>query len=230
MAKAVKYIFTYKIECDYTHPIFNQLVQFLDLPETKRIVQILINYGVIKLDLDKIRSLLTFVDLEKVDKMSSKPKTPKGKSKEKPPEEPLEDFLQNLSQESKIINQNLPDPEIDADSSKYRICYNCFKKNGKVLVVCPNCELVYFCSNDCNKNNLKKKTKHGCNNLFYLEELKMIEEGHFRPLILDETLKRKKLKFSSNLSKRSISIKSDDLKQSKDSSLIPKKKKEKKKI
>lgn len=53
------------------------------------------------------------------------------------------------------------------DPQKYLVCYHCLRGKGKSLQICPRCQMVFFCSSQCNKLNMKLKTLHTCNLLFY---------------------------------------------------------------
>lgn len=64
------------------------------------------------------------------------------------------------------INFNLLPPGID-NAIKYEVCFHCLKRSNKVLLLCPRCQLIYFCSDVCNKANLKLQTIHTCNINFY---------------------------------------------------------------
>lgn len=63
-------------------------------------------------------------------------------------------------------------PGLD-DTSKYKVCYHCLRKRNKLLV-CPKCQLIYFCSDLCNKANLKLENVHPCRTDFYASELKRL--------------------------------------------------------
>lgn len=75
-------------------------------------------------------------------------------------------------------NVKLLPPGLD-DTSKYTVCFHCLRKKNK-LIVCPQCQLIYFCSNLCNKANLKLKKLHPCRIDFYeLESKRLASPGAF---------------------------------------------------
>lgn len=47
------------------------------------------------------------------------------------------------------------------------MCFNCLKGRDKQLLACPKCELVFFCSENCNKEANKLNTFHNCKQVFY---------------------------------------------------------------
>ncbi|XP_048515438.1 uncharacterized protein LOC125502018 [Athalia rosae] len=67
-------------------------------------------------------------------------------------------------------------PESDPDGNKFRVCFDCLSIHGKVLLACPKCHHVYFCSQECNeKNATGNDNQHQCP-VFYQEELHRLEQ------------------------------------------------------
>ncbi|KAG5887190.1 hypothetical protein JTB14_016676 [Gonioctena quinquepunctata] len=49
------------------------------------------------------------------------------------------------------------------DSLNYNVCFQCLQGRDKILVSCSRCQLIQFCSENCNKLNLKQKqNQHAC--------------------------------------------------------------------
>ncbi|XP_048519753.1 uncharacterized protein LOC109545364 isoform X2 [Dendroctonus ponderosae] len=132
----------------------------------------LFEYGKIEHDrLDKahVKTVLDFVNTHK------KPVKAKAKKSDKKtgPKPQEADAVETLHLEfERTLNlrfippKNLPLPGLD-DPQKYLICYHCLRGEEKTLKICPRCQMVRFCSSQCNKLNLKLKTLHTCNVLFY---------------------------------------------------------------
>lgn len=58
-------------------------------------------------------------------------------------------------------------PSVDPDEDKYKVCFYCCRKKGRELYKCPKCEMIYFCSELCNRLCNKTKLKHVCGLVFY---------------------------------------------------------------
>lgn len=77
-------------------------------------------------------------------------------------------------------------PSTDHDADKYKVCFHCCRKKGRELYNCPNCEMVYFCSELCNKLSNKSKSKHACRLVFYKNQkakYEQIKKGTLEPTI-----------------------------------------------
>ncbi|XP_030764538.1 uncharacterized protein LOC115888823 [Sitophilus oryzae] len=117
--------------------------------------------------------LLEFVDVyKKITKIKIKKEKKGSKDKDSlTKENAMEELLckANLPQKNIISsdkNLYVLKPGLD-EISKYQVCFQCIKGREKDLQVCPRCQLVYFCSVQCNKANMKLKNLHTCNILFY---------------------------------------------------------------
>lgn len=71
----------------------------------------------------------------------------------------------------------IPQPCLDSDKEKYKVCFYCCKKQDKNLCLCPECEVVYYCSEECNKAD-DKLTSHICGVLFYNTQIQDAVEEH----------------------------------------------------
>lgn len=195
MAKALKYIYECKMVSDIVHPIFDTMGTFLTLEQAMRILQIFINYGFTHIVPQAMVSLLEYIQKKTAPKKKKKPSKKNKKSivEEINLEETVYDMI--LNKEPKTLRKNNTiEPEIDPAEEKYEVCFNCLEKFNKILVLCPHCEMVYFCSDRCNKQSNKKKTIHKCKGVFYSKQLKRIEHENIQPGIL-KSLDHKKLNF-----------------------------------
>lgn len=194
MAKMVEYLYIYRILCSICDPIFDRYAKMLDLQETLRILQIFINHNHIPVVKEALVDLLEFIAKPLHKRKSSRsPTSPKnkkssgGKSSKK--EDNFQDMIQHILDEKNVRAPKkfgVCEPEIDPFQEKYKVCYNCLKKFGKDLILCPDCELFYFCSLECNNNNLKKNTKHKCTSLFYAMEQGKIQANQKGQSILEQ--------------------------------------------
>lgn len=58
-------------------------------------------------------------------------------------------------------------PSTDSDQDKYIVCFYCCRKKGRELYKCPKCEIIYFCSELCNKLCNTSELRHVCGLVFY---------------------------------------------------------------
>lgn len=170
----LKCLYLYKIECDIIDPIFGELVKFLTVEEAARELQVLVDYDVIDPTPVGVYLVLKYVEENQAPKKKSK-KDKSSKSSKSGKSLPLstvslKKIAKSISKSLIVTPLSLP-PEID-EPEKYRVCFNCLKKSGLKLIPCPNCEVVYFCSELCNRLSVKKVTCHPCKVIFYNSELK----------------------------------------------------------
>ncbi|XP_046420614.1 uncharacterized protein LOC124179851 [Neodiprion fabricii] len=78
--------------------------------------------------------------------------------------------------ETKNLNSIVVYPtETDPNRNKFKVCFECFGVHGKVLIVCPTCKQLYFCSQECNEKNVTlEKNPHQCP-IFYQKERTRLE-------------------------------------------------------
>ncbi|XP_046742386.1 uncharacterized protein LOC124409039 [Diprion similis] len=66
-------------------------------------------------------------------------------------------------------------PETDPNSNKFKVCFECLGIHGKVLIVCPMCKQLYFCSQECNEKNVTLEANlHQCP-IYYQKEWTRLE-------------------------------------------------------
>lgn len=58
-------------------------------------------------------------------------------------------------------------PEYDLGQEKYNVCFECHARKDVVLISCPVCCLVQFCSQKCNLKSIEKETVHKCKDAFW---------------------------------------------------------------
>ncbi|XP_050298367.1 uncharacterized protein LOC126737495 isoform X2 [Anthonomus grandis grandis] len=165
--------------------------EFLTPAEVIKNVEIIFvtrTFGKDRLKARKLKELVAFADLHKkpVKGLIKQQKKKKGNAKDPPKEERSKyslDTIDSLSTDLELISKRqcyvhpvyLTIPGLD-DPLKYKVCFHCLRGKEKRLKVCPRCQLIYFCSLQCNKSNLKVKSQHGCNLLFYEMSDIQIEE------------------------------------------------------
>lgn len=69
-------------------------------------------------------------------------------------------------------------PSVDPDDDKYVVCFYCCRKKGRELYHCPKCEMIYFCSELCNKLCSKSKLNHVCDLIFYKTQKERTSNQH----------------------------------------------------
>lgn len=177
------------------HECVAMLAEFLTLYVVIPNLQHLFRYGKIKAERYDKEVCLKLIDIVKAHQKEIKPKKGKGKNPKTANKKQTDDKTQqeakneildaydcsvilDITDFKKVkrvdINFNLLPPGID-NTSKYKICFHCLKRKNKVLLLCPRCQLVYFCSEYCNKANLKLHSPHTCNINFYLSVSKSLE-------------------------------------------------------
>ncbi|XP_015584829.1 uncharacterized protein LOC107275202 isoform X2 [Cephus cinctus] len=81
-------------------------------------------------------------------------------------------------------------PETDPDVKKFMVCFECFMMHNKVLIWCPICRLVLFCSQTCNINNIRRsQNPHTCKELENLERIANSIGVHPREFLRNYMLK-----------------------------------------
>ncbi|KAK9885531.1 hypothetical protein WA026_011024 [Henosepilachna vigintioctopunctata] len=85
--------------------------------------------------------------------------------------------FENRKRISKYICDNLELYSIaqwvsDKNIYQCEVCYFCMHKKYKVLLKCPLCGIVKFCSKRCNYLSNKFKTIHACSTIFYQDVFK----------------------------------------------------------
>nr|XP_022917211.1 uncharacterized protein LOC111426764 [Onthophagus taurus] len=167
LAKAFHYLRTFiTLSTDPSAEIIKTLIKFFDFKTIQQFLQILIDRGIIqynKLNVVVVYKLLNLMNdlLKKKDKHIL-----------------IGDVFNGLDWKMKPIDRlpELIEPEIDTKEEIYKVCFYCCKKIDKLLIVCPTCGLVYFCSKECNKKSIKHPSIHNCKYLFYEKELKRMKE------------------------------------------------------
>lgn len=160
-AKAVAYLYEFFYQDVYDKDILEAFGKFVTPSEALRILQVLIHAEKIYVDND---TKLVCSDL-----IDSVKECHPIVSEQVDPE--TEDMISTLDfSVQKNENTTNIDVEIDPLESKYKVCFHCCRKAGKLLFPCPKCGLIYFCSDECNYLNNKMDNKHSCGLLFYNSE------------------------------------------------------------
>jgi ankyrin repeat protein len=161
--RAVQYLYSLITETLIADPLIVVLAKFVTPDEALNCIQLLFQSGVVDSDAFSyvvICDLLEFVRLQNnVDR-----------DKNVQERERVEKVIKEMSWKEVKRDPHeicLSLPEADRDVDKYRVCYQCLKQQGKKLIRCPSCELVYFCSQECNALNNKHDSRHHCKMLFY---------------------------------------------------------------
>ncbi|KAJ3652345.1 hypothetical protein Zmor_018320 [Zophobas morio] len=162
-AKAVENLYILVLERLIADPMIVVLTNFFTPQEALNIIPLLFKYG--RLSLDKlmfsaIYNFLTFIKIQH----NMDPELQEHEIEE------IDKILKLKSMKTiKEVprNANFILPEVDTDVKKYTICYRCLQSEGKILVKCPSCELVYFCSEECNSLSDKFDKYHYCKIPFY---------------------------------------------------------------
>lgn len=162
-----------------------ELVQILTPDDVCTNIELLLREGELSfedLHFDTLYKLTLFVaNLAKSSAVTDKDK---NKSPIAPQNSPTSDYqtaqqtldvlgMMDINERPKF--QGAVHPSVDPDEDKYKVCFYCCRKKGRELYRCPKCEMIYFCSELCNKLCNKSKMKHVCNLNFYKSE-KLIQE------------------------------------------------------
>lgn len=181
------YKFFYGIEDD----IFDIIAKFIPTMKiVMHMLQLLIDNRMIMLTTDKCIKFLEYMGT-----FCKQEKPKKGKKKAAPFRSrdliELIDFSATDDRYERFFFENTI-PAIDPDNVKYQVCFECLKKKNKHLIICPVCNLIFFCSENCNRLNNERKVKtHPCRILFYDKELKKIEES-----LKEEKIRLKSIRYS----------------------------------
>lgn len=182
-SKVVQILYLFKIVYGLDSLLYQAIVKYLKYPRTVEILQILIDHDEIVPDDFNFKKLLHFVD-----------KTQSNYYK---------NIIKTSNKYVKFYFGNYV-PEIDPDDLKYKVCFECFRKTDQLLLLCPKCEMVYFCSQDCNKrNSTKPDSGHPCMGTFYEDELIYAQSNEKRFSSLDYLISQN-MKIENFLTKRKI--------------------------
>lgn len=176
--QVIQFLWKYKIECDLSSKMFDAMAGFITFQEAEEVLQKLIDNNVITPKKKGLICLLSYIR----DKGAKSPKKEKKKSKIRASVnidlETIANSLLLKTQQDKPLDYPAIPPELDTDHEKYKVCYKCLKRLDKILILCPGCESVYFCSEQCNKQSINKRNqRHKCKELFYTQMLKRIQCG-----------------------------------------------------
>lgn len=170
------------------------LARFLTPREALNLVQILVYNGLLdtrQFNCEKLYNLLTYIKSASDAKPSKRSLSKSVKSTNtsttsssasfKSVQEVL-DLMRNLDIQRKPKMKGKygrPQSALDKNTEKYKVCFFCCMQKNKQLIICPKCELVYFCSEDCNKKSIKLNTFHKCNLLFYSKIKAAVDKNNF---------------------------------------------------
>lgn len=166
-AKAVAYSYEFFYQDVYDKDILEAFAKFVTPNEALRILQMLIHAEKIYIDNDTKTVSCDLIDFIK------EHHSPGSDSVYAE----TEDMISNLDfSVQKKENVSNIDVEIDRLESKYKVCFHCCRKTGKLLFPCPKCGLVFFCSEECNYLNNKLENRHNCGLLFYKNEKDLYDQ------------------------------------------------------
>ncbi|EFA07740.1 uncharacterized protein LOC107398399 [Tribolium castaneum] len=170
--KAIKFLYTLLCEAIVADPLTVVLAKFVKPHEVLGIIQLLFQHGAIDFShfsYSLISDLVQFVRIQHHfnEKQSEEEFNKLKETIKNTPWKPLKRISRNIY---------LPPPETDDQEDKYIVCFQCLKSEGKHLIRCPSCELVYFCSEHCNRLNDKISKFHPCKVTFYDAVLEIIKD------------------------------------------------------
>ncbi|KAL3274600.1 hypothetical protein HHI36_015981 [Cryptolaemus montrouzieri] len=197
--KAVFYLYCFFRE-EFLNESTSNLAKFIqNSREALLYLQLIFKYGAMPwsyFSMDKITNLLKYVD--HINKMKQvkfeldirfssgriRCDSPSSKKIE------LKDYCYPIKEADFMECSNVGDENIrlvsDPNLSAYNVCYYCMHETNKILLRCPSCGIVKFCSLRCNYISRQLKDSHPCPNLFYEnifeENRKSIESGIPLPL------------------------------------------------
>ncbi|XP_044760429.1 uncharacterized protein LOC123317884 [Coccinella septempunctata] len=92
----------------------------------------------------------------------------------------IDDYLKDL-EDSKFEEDDVDVEQIrrwvtEENVKKCDVCYFCMQREDKVLLKCPNCGIVKFCSKRCNFLSLQLNSCHRCPGIFYQDIHKKYKE------------------------------------------------------
>lgn len=172
--------------------IIANIVKYLNLEKAKRILQILIDYNIVPSDFEPCKKLLNYIhaftenckmkinftDKSEIGSIAYNKNQSfiKSKSKIFGTSKSFVQIIENdkiyeidfdTDNRNKCANPYMDNiPEIDQNHEKYKVCFECLKRIDKKLQLCPYCNLVYFCSINCNRSK-NKSGEHPCKIIFY---------------------------------------------------------------
>ncbi|KAK4873613.1 hypothetical protein RN001_012973 [Aquatica leii] len=162
----LKYLYQFTKCQNYYDETAEQIAKFISIAECVSIMQIIFYRGEIPIDTDEnYETLYDLVEFVINANCPSKDDTPTSFNVD------IHKLLENFEftkLPSKQGYLNLPQPEVDEHSEKYIVCFYCYKRLNCQLFRCPECKLIYYCSEECNALGIKyKSTKHKCSLNFY---------------------------------------------------------------
>ncbi|XP_018323982.1 uncharacterized protein LOC108736157 [Agrilus planipennis] len=160
-AKVVEYVYLFISEACTEEKYLFHLAKFVNIDEAVQCLQLLIQNRIIaprENTLNICRDVLNFVRVCNTDS----PRKDNKSSSSLANQPPVETMLTNFNLQKNVYvdkKYNSHPPELDKNLDKYVVCYQCCKSVGKELIPCPNCWMVYFCSEICNKSSLQASEK-----------------------------------------------------------------------
>ncbi|KAF2901122.1 hypothetical protein ILUMI_05065 [Ignelater luminosus] len=173
---AVKYLYFFVAEEDFYDDISENMAKFVTPEETLQIAQLLFYRGEIPLN-DETNYDVMYDLIEFIINVNAKPEQDGGHPSSMVD---IDEMLKNF--EFKVVHDergklNLREPETEKHADKYNACFNCYRKKNCQLFICPNCNMVYYCSDQCNRLYYKQKqTIHKCGTIFYDEQKAIHDE------------------------------------------------------
>lgn len=203
---AVKYLYDF-IDTDLDIDDFvRRMAGMLTPEEAVKYIQLLIHHGKIKckyITCDKLYVLFELIRAQNAEKEVKPPKTKSSKSsrsqKSKSTKSVTSSSVTNITTTPTTVDLlytleirklpkdrtklRIPNPCLDPDKEKYKACFYCCKKQDKDLRLCPECEIVSYCSEECNKADSKQETAHKCALVFYKNDTEEIRAVKLRTKI-----------------------------------------------
>lgn len=176
--------------------IFHTLAKFMQLEFVVKTLQLFVDAKKIRVDKG------TWKHCEFLANLVTDCNKPQGKSKTNPAQPSVTIDQLDLNRDVGKNANFQHHVELDTDDDIYKVCFHCYLKKDKLLFVCPECGLVYFCSQQCNAANIKLKSSiHPCTELFYDNKKRMYDQCLYNHTKFLET---SKLKLQEELIKEKI--------------------------
>ncbi|XP_044758863.1 uncharacterized protein LOC123316721 [Coccinella septempunctata] len=175
--KAVQILLLFASEDLLYHKCLENMAKLFTIQEALDCVKLFIKKNNVILDMDYEENILRVLNFIR-DKSVRVKDMKKDHTKNAPiTQEPSLIFQEEISKLHKKyeVPNYIVMYALDSNPDKYEVCFHCMRKSNKKLISCPCCDTVKFCSEMCNKYNMKLGTKHACN-LFFYDETKTSQE------------------------------------------------------
>ncbi|CAH1175896.1 unnamed protein product [Phaedon cochleariae] len=155
--KAVEYLYNLAEADLLDNEGVQVLAEYLTTEQFLENLKVIFEHG--KIPIDRFDTMICQKVLDFVRKNRKQPKTSK---KQKSKLQLTKSDLNNFNFDS-LLDSIRIDLKHSRSNVNHEVCFQCLKSHEKTLTKCPKCELLYFCSIQCNKANLKQKNnEHVC--------------------------------------------------------------------